>query len=65
MKCLQPTTVVYVFSAKALQWHINRQLITADKLQSWDLDLVWPWSGDAADEETSKKYLSAESIQKL
>lgn len=39
MKCLQPTTVAYVFRAKALQCHINSQLITADKLQSWDLDL--------------------------
>lgn len=50
MKCLQPTTVAYVFRAKALRCHINRQLITADKLQSWDLDLAWPWSGEGCRE---------------
>lgn len=65
MKCLQPTTVIYVFRAKALQCHINRQLITADKLQSWDLDLAWPWNEEAAEKETSKNYLSAENIQIL
>lgn len=56
MKCLQPATVAYVFRAKALQCHINSQLITADKLQSCNLDLAWPWSGQATEMDASKKY---------
>lgn len=65
MKRLQPATVVYVFRAKAPQCHINRPLITADKLRSGALDLAWPWSGEAAEKEASEEYLSVESIQNL
>lgn len=65
MKYLQPTTVIYLFSAKAPRYHTNIQLLTADKLKSRDLDVTRPWRTQAVNGNGQKNQQSGNALNAI